>query len=168
MQSINIVREKRLGFDERGHRVSSDETYVNISVSFRDLMQRLRGARLSVFLCLALNEAEISLGSSNGLSIYHMADESGYDARTVLRAVQYLCKFNFAVRLNQRGTNGEWLYRVADYAWFGGGTASGQPKPLAQAGYDKTSYLPSHANVIPPMTKDAHDDDVSTGTPEIE
>lgn len=148
MSDLQIVREQKIGFDAQGHRVSSDETYVKIAVTFRQVMRELRGARLSAFIILALNEAEISLGRSQGLSIYQIESQIIYNARTVLRSMQYLCKQNFAVALLGRSEKGETLYRVADYAWFG--ERRSKP-PTSAGGYDKMSY-PHVTNVIAGVT----------------
>jgi hypothetical protein len=146
--SLQVIREQSIHYGDTGRIGSVEETYVKLSVSFAQLLQTFKGARLSAFLCLALNEAEISFGRSVGMSIYDIAEKSGYDERTVLRSMQYLCKFNYADSVSERGEHGETLYRVRGYAWFGNPKSA--PTPASNR-CDKMSYR--SRNVTPGVTK---------------
>ena len=136
--TISIVREQESKFDEHGHCVSTEAMYVKISVSFRDMMQVLKGARLSAFLALALNEAEMSLGQSGGLTVYQIAESTGYGVRATIYALQFLCEGNFATKLEQCGEHGESVYRVSAYAWFGESRAQ---LPVSNRRYAKNAHL---------------------------
>lgn len=119
MTKISVVREQENKYNAQGNYAYTDETYIKIYASFSELLQELKGARLSAFIALALNESEISFGRSNGLSVYDIANSTGYKVRATLLALQYLCQSNFSIKLEQRGEKGETLYRVSAYAWFG-------------------------------------------------
>ena len=135
MSGIEIVRQQEIGFDAHGQSVLIDQTYVKLSLSMRALLHRFRGARLSVFLLLALNEAEICLGRKRPLSIYEIAEETTCSPRNVLRAMQYLTQNNFATEMPERGPHDEKLYRVSGYAWFG--DPRRLPPAASKPGYDK-------------------------------
>lgn len=138
MSGIEIVRQQEIGFDAHGQSVLIDQTYVKLSLSMRALLHRFRGARLSVFLLLALNEAEICLGRGRALSIYEIAEETTCSPRNVLRAMQYLTKNNFATEAPERGPRDEKLYRVSGYAWFG--DPRRLPPAASKPGSDKMSH----------------------------
>ncbi len=118
-QPFSIVHEQEIGFDDRGRVTNSEQLYVKLSVSLLKILSNLPGARLSALVCLALNEAKISLGQSNGLSLGDIEESSGFSERHVLRAVQFLTGNNFAIEVEERGPHSEKLYRISGYAWFG-------------------------------------------------
>lgn len=118
-QPFSVIRKQEIGYNESGQTVRSEETYIKLSLALIGFLRTMQGARLSAFLRLALNEAEISLGRSNGLSLVNLMDDSGYSDRHVLRAIRFLTEKNFAVELPDRGPHDEKLYRVSGYAWFG-------------------------------------------------
>lgn len=152
-QPISIIREQEIGYNEHGQATRSDTTYVKLSVSLLGLLARLKGARLSVFLCLALNEAEISLGHSTGLSLENIVPDSGFSERQVLRAAQFLTANNFATELEVRGSHNEKLYRASAYAWFGDHKAapasnSGKKQAPASSRGDKMSDRASNVRGV--------------------
>jgi hypothetical protein len=97
----------------------SDRRFIKLSVVVRDSLHPLKGARLSTFLALAVNEAEMSLGSPHGLPVPAIADQTGYGLRATRYALAYLCEHGFATKLEARGERDASLYRVSAFAWFG-------------------------------------------------
>lgn len=136
-QPISIVREQEIGYNEHGQATRSDKTFVKVSVELLGLLRTMQGARLSAFLCLALNEAEISLGSSIGMSVYDISEWTGYKVRATLYALQFLSEKNFISKLEQRGEKGESLYRASAYAWFGNARAN---PTASNSGYAKNAH----------------------------
>ena len=55
-----------------------------------ELLQKLKGARLSAFTALAFNEPELWLGRGKPLSVRDIAARTRLSPRHVLRAVQFL------------------------------------------------------------------------------
>src|SRR5512142_1458882 len=97
----------------------SDHPFIKLSVVVRDCLHPLKGAPLSTFLALAVNEAEMSLGASRGLSAHDLAAQTGYGLRTTHYALEYLCQHHYVTKLEVGGERGESRYRVCAYAWFG-------------------------------------------------
>ena len=157
MSGIEIVRQQEIGFDAHGQDVMIDQTFVKLSVSMRGLLHRFQGARLSAFLLLALNEAEICLGRGGPLSIYDIAEEMDCSPRNVLRAMQYLTRNNFATEMPERGPRDEKRYRVSGYAWFG--DPRRVPPAASRPGPDKMSdpdpQVRGQSNDRPGVTKGA-------------
>jgi hypothetical protein len=134
VSDFEIVRQQSIKYDESGQTVVSEELYVKVAVSFRKRMREMKGARLSAFFALALNEAEISFGRSPGLSVYDIASGTPYGTRATLSALQFLCAHNFATQLERCGDHGEKLYRVSAYAWFGNSHNEGSAKSADRVG----------------------------------
>ncbi len=117
--AFQVVREQRVGFDEHGQSVSSDETFIKVLGSFQDVLGLLKGARLSAFMCVALQESKIMLGLDLALTLSSIQAKTGYSRHTVIEALDFLVERRFLDELDERGIAGEKLYRVASYAWFG-------------------------------------------------
>jgi hypothetical protein len=170
--SIQIVREKKITYNEFGQSAASEETYVKLSASLIDLLAALKGARLSAFLCLALNESEIYLGRSSGLTLKDIERMSDYSDRHVLRAVQFLTAKNFAIETGELGSHGDKLYRVCNYAWFGNSAKStaSNSGPIQPASASNRRIQPARASnsgrgdILSPRVQNvrrvtSHDDD---------
>lgn len=115
--SIRIHKSREIGYDEHGQSVLTEESHVKILSSFkRGALRMLKGSPLSVFICIALHEADDEPGAS--LSTIH--EETGYDRKTVIYALRFLedQSHRFIEQCGQEadGTN---RYRPAAYAWFG-------------------------------------------------
>ncbi|MGE5262731.1 MAG: hypothetical protein ACM3S0_05075 [Acidobacteriota bacterium] len=93
--------------------------FIKLSVVVEDAFPSLKGAPFGTFFALAVNEAKISLGQSPGLSAHAVAAKIGYGLRATQYALDYLCRHQYATKLEARGELGETLYRVSAYAWFG-------------------------------------------------
>ena len=73
--------------DGRSEQVASPP-WIKVNVTMRDgLLAKLKGARLSVFLCVGLHIDEDCQAHP---SIETIAEETGYDRKTVMRAVKWL------------------------------------------------------------------------------
>jgi len=104
--------------------------YIKLKVAFRKrALRKLKGARLSVFLCLALHVDRDGIAKPGGIeAIMH---ETGYSRGAVCSALEELASAGLIRRLRQhRGAD---QYRVLGYAWFGE-----QPAPaLWESEYEK-------------------------------
>src|SRR5574341_330449 len=123
MTGIEIVRQRRVGFGAQGQSVASDEVYVKILVSFREMLPLLKGVRLHVFICVALHEAEVMLHATPPLSLSSIQGLINYSRNVIIDALDFLTERHFLEELPERGPNGEKQYRVAAYAWFGNSRA---------------------------------------------
>lgn len=126
MPDIQIIQQKSIGFTEHGDSVYSTESFVKVAVSFKSgSLRLLKGAPLSVFMCLALHEAD----SDPGASLSMVETETGYSSPTVIQAIRFLCDpahhFIDEVGAEADGTK---RYRVSAYAWFGNGGKRGGGK----------------------------------------
>jgi len=114
--SVHIIRQSSVGYDEHGVSVYSTETFVKIETNFlhSGSLRRLKGAPLSVFICLALHEAD----DEPGASLSTIERETGYTSPTVIAAIRFLTEQRFIEELGTED-NGTKRYRVMAYAWFG-------------------------------------------------
>jgi hypothetical protein len=134
MTDIQVVRQTSVGYSNRGDSVYSTESFVKIEVSFlkSGSLRQLKGAPLSVFVCLALREAD----SNPGASLSTIECETGYSSPTVIAALRFLqdADHRFVDEIGTE-TDGTKRYRVSAYAWFGsrpksrGGKISLPPNP---------------------------------------
>lgn len=161
-QPISVEKQQVIGYSEFGQTTKTEEIYVKLSVRFKDLMHSLKGARLSAFFELALNEAEISFGHSRGLTLYQIADDTGYGTRATLYALEYLCQKRYATKLDERGPQGESLYRVCAFAWFG--SPRDVPPETARPGYAKNAHPPVQKQVLDRRSESNSDSEDSTSS----
>lgn len=130
---VELVREQVIGFDESGQRVVTEEYFIKLQYSFKRWVYGLSGKRQTVFLALAMHEADIAKGYLP-LTVYDIVEQSRVlterNKPTIsLRGAQYAINFllahNFIVNVGAR-TNDEpharaVMFRVSAYAWFGPG-----------------------------------------------
>lgn len=117
MSNIIIHKSREIGYNEFGQAVKTEESHIKILASFKKgALQMLKGARLHVFICIALHEAE----DKPGASLTTISNEVGYNRSTVVSAIHFLedPAHRFIDRDGKEpdGTN---IYRPAAYAWFG-------------------------------------------------
>lgn len=100
--------------------------------SFEDVLPRLKGARLHVFIKVLCREAKVMLGVSAPLSLSSIQG-IGYSRHTVIDALDFLVAERFLDELPGRAGTGEKLYRVCNYGWYGrerrGASAKTAPAP---------------------------------------
>ena len=127
MSGANVIRQSKVGFDEFGQNIVSDEVYMQFLVSFmRDgSLRKLKGAPLAAFIAIGLHEAEILHGKSSPFTLFNIMAVTGYSKPIMIAALDYLVNERFATELNERGANREKQYRISAYMWFG---ASRKPK----------------------------------------
>ena len=77
-------------FNGRRRRPGDDEAqiYAQVDVTFRQHLHRFKGARLSVFMCIALHIDKD--GWTRSLSIDQICHETGYTRNTVAKATAWL------------------------------------------------------------------------------
>ncbi len=151
MSDIEIVHQHTRGFSETGQVSERSESFIKILTSFRrGTLRHLKGAPLSVYMCIALHEAD----EQPGCSLTEMERETGYTRPTVCAAVQFLSdgasRFIEEAGLESDGTK---RYRVTRFAWFGQ-----KPKPQ-EANPDPQT---ASKKILPPRASKnfllAHDD----------
>lgn len=112
---LEAVREDRVSLTEAGALQWSD-FYIKLKVAFRKrALGRLKGARLSVFLCLALHVDRDAVAKPGGIeAIMH---ETRYGRGAVCSALSELERAGLIEKI--RSHHGPDQYRVLGYAWFG-------------------------------------------------
>lgn len=117
MADIEIIHQHSRGFSETGQVSERSESFIKILTSFRHgALRHLKGAPLSVFLCVALHEAD----AMPGCSLTTMCAETGFSRPSVIDAVRFL--LNGAQRFIEEAgleSDGTKRYRVTAFAWFG-------------------------------------------------
>ncbi len=112
MAEIEYVREHADGFSQQGHAVFSTDAYVKVRRSFRrHSLKLLKGAPLSVFLCVALSET--------APDVQTICADTGYHHETVCRALDFLVERRFLAESGRAGCNGPKTYRPLVYTWSG-------------------------------------------------
>jgi hypothetical protein len=101
---IAILEERATYISADGSSQRREDIYVRLSVSFRhEMLKVLKGARLSVFLCLALHgNAEME----SWPSISTIAEETGYSDRVVRHAIHSLETMKLVASESRYGDNG--------------------------------------------------------------
>lgn len=113
--ALDGLREERASVGDGGVLVWTD-FYIKLKVAFRKrALRELKGARLSVFLCLSLHVDRNGIAKPGGIeTIMH---ETAYSRGAVCSALEYLQSAGLISRLRQhRGAD---QYQVLGYAWFG-------------------------------------------------
>lgn len=160
MSDLQIVRQQNVSFGATGETARGDEVFIKVLASFQDRLMQLKNARLSVFMAYALQESKIILGTSNPLSLRAAEKIVPYSRPSIIDSLDYLVEYNFLTELAERGEDGEKLYRVCSYAWFGT-THSGAPAfhsgDAADVPADPQLNQPSEGgqNSLPPQNKRA-------------
>ena len=121
MSDLQVLREQRIGYGEHGQDVRSDETYIKVLRTFKAQLKALKGAPLSIFMCIALHEADIMLEDAVPLTLSSIQDITGYSRPTVTATLDDLTERRFIEELPELGYLGEKQYRVCAYSWFGKG-----------------------------------------------
>jgi hypothetical protein len=112
---LEAVREQRVPVGEDGVLVWTD-FYIKLKVAFRKrALGKLKGARLSVFLCLSLHVDRDGIARPGGIeTIMH---ETAYSRGAVCSALEYLESAGLIQKLRRH--HGADEYQVLGYAWFG-------------------------------------------------
>ena len=160
MSDLQIIRQQHVSFGATGETARGDEVFIKVLVSFQDRLMQLKNARLSVFMAYALQESKIILGASGPLSLRAAEKIVPYSRPSIIDALDYLVEFNFLTELEERGSDGEKLYRVCSYAWFGtshSGAPAFHPGDAADVPADPQSIQSNEGgqNSLPPPNKRA-------------
>lgn len=158
MSDIQVVRRQAVSYTAQGESATSEESYIKILTSFRNgTLRKLQGAPLSAFLSVALHEAD----DPAGVTMEVIADETGVSYRHLLRVMPKLCKDRYCV-IAEIDPEGNQIYRVAAYAWFGSNNQRSNRRPLPPARGSNTPPAPlpntrshdilSHAIGVPIIT----------------
>lgn len=116
------VHPKNTGSKEKDGRSVRKEfgPWIKLSTEFRDrYLSDLKGSQLSVFLCLALH---LNQDFRAWPSVSIIAKETGYDRRTVSRALEKLVRKKLIVIEKRRGEGQQFAnnrYEVQAFAGFG-------------------------------------------------
>ena len=112
---FEAVREERIAVGASGA-LQWVDFYIKLKVAFRKrALRELKGARLSVFLCLALHVDRDGIAKPGGIEA--IMTETDYSRGAVCSALAELDRSGYIEKIPQfRGA--DW-YVVRGYAWFG-------------------------------------------------
>ena len=114
---FEAVREERVTHDGQGHALTWSDFYIKFKVAFRkSALRRLKGAKLSVFLCLALHVDRDGIAHPG---VEAIMSETGYGRATVCSALAELESIRLIRKCDRRHTRAPDSYEVRGYAWFG-------------------------------------------------
>lgn len=113
---LEAVREERLTLGAGGAALQWSDFYIKLKVAFRKrALGQLKGAQLSVFLCLALHVDRDGIAKPGGIeAIMH---ETRYSRGAVCSALADLERAGLIVKMPTH--HGPDHYQVLGYAWFG-------------------------------------------------
>ena len=112
---FQAVPEERVPAGEAGALVRTD-FYIKLKVAFRKrALGKLKGAKLSVFLCLSLHVDRDGIAKPGGIET--IMRETGYSRSAVCSALKDLGRAGLIRKLRQH--QGADQYQVLGYAWFG-------------------------------------------------
>lgn len=112
MADIELHRDLAEGFTHQGHSVSTRDTYIKVRRSFRQhSLKLLKGAPLSVFLCVALSDTPPN--------VQDICADTGYHHETVCLALDFLVERRFLAETGRWGSHGNKRYIPLAYAWSG-------------------------------------------------
>ena len=114
---LEAVQEERVTVHGDGSALVWNDFYIKFKLAFRKrALAQLKGARLSIFICLALHVDRYGI-SAPGLE--RIMQETGYTSRsTVCSALEDLARLRLVEKLDPDRW-GKTRYRVLGYAWFG-------------------------------------------------
>lgn len=125
---ISITEQHETFVRDDGSTYTRKDIFVKLYVTFRDTMlARLKGPRLSVYLCIALHCGE---DMTSYPSFKTISRETGYGRRAVIDAVGDLVAMNLIERLKRRTKKGDPdsnLYTVRGYVGMGSSASSALP-----------------------------------------
>ena len=112
---FEAVQERHVTHQDDGLALSWTDFYIKLKVAFRrKALLKLKGAKLSVFLCLALHVDRDGVAAPGVDAIMR---ETGYSRSVVCNALEELASLGIiAKRTTYRGND---EYVIRGYAWFG-------------------------------------------------
>lgn len=112
---IEAVRENRVTVQENGQALTWTDFYIKLKTAFRRrALRKLKGAKLSIFICLALHVDRDGVAAPGIDSIMR---ETGYGRATVCSGLDELESLGIIEKRASYRGNDE--YVVRGYAWFG-------------------------------------------------
>lgn len=113
---LEAVREEKVSVGPAGGALQWTDFYIKFKVAFRKRgLGQLKGAPLSVFICLSLHVDRNGIAKPGGIdAIMH---ETRYSRGSVCSALQYLERAGLIRKLSQY--HGSDHFQVLGYAWFG-------------------------------------------------
>lgn len=139
---IRIAEERETYLREDGSTFTREDIYVKLAVTFRDgMLKRLKGPKLSVFLCIALH---CNRDMAAWPSTRQIQEETGYSNRAVITAIEQLCGMGLLTK-RQHKHGGEYdhnRYQVQDFFSMGKGDVVNQSHEVVNVvhkGYEPSS-----------------------------
>lgn len=146
VDGIAIVEEKTIHY-AGGQAIPWTSVYIKFLVAFRrQALRELKGAPLSVFICLALRVNESGFSEP---SLETIMRETGYGRATVCSALDRLHDLRLVERVKRWKQNNR--YHIRGYAWFG---YASQPALFEQSMSSETELHPSESSVSEPQNSD--------------
>lgn len=116
-RSPGLVRVKEVRDGSAGQKLAWTDVYIKLKVAFRrNALATLRGAKLSVFLCLALHVDQDGIVHPG---IEAIMRETGYGRTTVCRALDELVSLRLIRKCDRPGSRVQNRYEILGYAWMG-------------------------------------------------
>lgn len=125
---VSIAEQRETFIREDGSTYTRQDIYVKLAVTFRDnMLAKLKGPKLSVYLCIALhcNEAMTSFPS-----IKTIVQETDYSRTAVIKAIHELEAMNLITISSRQSDYGDLdsnLYQIQGYVSMGGGSTPSVP-----------------------------------------
>lgn len=114
---MEAIREERVAVQNDGQALTWTDFYIKLKVAFRKkALRRLKGAKLSIFICLALHCDRDSIACPG---IEAIMRETGYGRATVCSALDELEALALIQKTGKTSRWGTDQYQVRGYAWFG-------------------------------------------------
>jgi penicillin-binding protein-related factor A (putative recombinase) len=104
---------------DNGQQEVKKEFYIKLYAKFREVhLGQLKGSPISVFLCIALHSDEKGYSFP---SVKLIAKETGYKADAIYKALEYLEKMKFILRIHRKENKTKKLmsnlYRIFPNSW---------------------------------------------------
>lgn len=123
---LSIQQERETYVREDGTTFTRDDIFVKLAVTFREnMLSALRGAKLSVYLCVALHCGGKEMESWP--SVPTIAEETGYKERQVqyaLRELEGMGLVEAEARRKEDGSRNSNRYKIHGYATMGKGVGA--------------------------------------------
>jgi len=120
---VSIAEQRETYVREDGSTYTRDDIFVRLHVTFRDrMLSKLKGPKLSVYLCIALHCDE---AMTSFPSISTIAEETGYSRTAVIGAVRELHEMGLIAVGSRKSDYGDYdsnLYQIRGYVSMGGST----------------------------------------------
>jgi len=148
---LSIAEERETYLRDDGTTFTREDVFVKLSVTFRDnMLRKLKGAKLSVLLCIALH-CNRNMAAWPSLAL--IAQETGYSEQSVRSAIQGLAEMRLveiSAQFNESGAQTSNNYRINGYLSMTNGLqGSTNNTPPGDSSYTPQGYRKYNPKKIP-------------------